>query len=269
MPWPYTIYVSLRSPVESFISICSHHLQQTTQASRKLSRYDLQYLQLLVLHLCDSSESGKCNWVDPQVPNGLLPNRKNVSIKRINQRFFHHLSPINQSLIPGCRLVRFTSWISQSYRWSWTHQGRSRATEVLGFLTWKQKTPKKSQQLKRKDTDMTDLKYDVTSITNVPTNVEHNAPSAASYRFCSWCAVANKKFGRTGNDATSCHKLLFFMYIMVKVKKHRAAMVDNGGTKFQQRMAYLWQLVRLGQRNASLEINYEEVQDALTPVGNM
>ena len=59
------------------------------------------------------------------------------------------------------------------------------------------------------------------------------------------------------------------MYIMVKVKKHRAAMVDNGGTKFQQRMAYLWQLVRLGQRNASLEINYEEVQDALTPVGNM
>lgn len=56
---------------------------------------------------------------------------------------------------------------------------------------------------------------------------------------------------------------------MVKVKKNRAAMVDNRGTKFQQRMSYRWQLVRLGQRNASLEINYEEVQDALTPVGNM
>lgn len=41
MPWPYTVYVSLRSPVESFISIRSHHLQQTTQASRKVSRYDL------------------------------------------------------------------------------------------------------------------------------------------------------------------------------------------------------------------------------------
>lgn len=182
MPWPYTVlYVSLRSPVESFISIRSHHLQQTTQASRKLSRYDLFAAP------CFASlrfkESGKCNWVDPQVPNGLLPNRKNVSIKRINQKFFHHLSPINQSLIPGCRLVRFTSWVSQSYRWSWTRQGRSRATEVLGFLTWKQKTPKKSQQLKRKETDMTDLKYDVTSITNAPTNVEHNAPSAVSSQF--------------------------------------------------------------------------------------
>lgn len=41
MPWPYTLYGSLRSPVESFISIRSHHLQQTTQASRKVSRYDL------------------------------------------------------------------------------------------------------------------------------------------------------------------------------------------------------------------------------------
>ena len=168
----------------------------------------MTYLQLLVLHLCDSSESGKCNWVDPQVPNGLLPNRKNVSIKRINQKFFHIFHP---SLIPGCRLVRFTSWISQSYRWSWTHQGRSRATEVLGFLTWKQKTPKKSQQLKRKETDMTDLKYDVTSITNAPTNVEHNAPSAVSYQFLLLMRRCKKKFGRTGNDATSCHKLLFFM----------------------------------------------------------
>lgn len=113
----------------------------------------------------------------------LAPKQKERVYQKNQPKVLHHLSPINQSLIPGCRLVRFTSWISQSYRWSWTHQGRSRATEVLGFLTWKQKTPKKSQQLKRKETDMTDLKYDVTSITNAPTNVEHNAPSAVSYQF--------------------------------------------------------------------------------------
>ena len=43
-----------------------------------------------------------------------------------------------------------------------------------------------------------------------------------------------------------------------------------GRTKFLKGCCtYLWQLVGLGQRSASLEINYEEVQDALTPVGNM
>lgn len=262
MPWPYTVYGSLRSPVESFISFRSQNLQQTIQASRKVSRYDLfaapcfaslRFKRVWEVQLGWSSSS---QWLAPKQKERVY--QKNQP-KVLSPSFTHQPIPFS----------RFWCVSHLGYRWSWTHQGRSRATEVLGFLTWKQKTPKKSQQLKRKDTDMTDLKYDVTSITNVPTNVEHNAPSAASYRFCSWCAVANKKFGRTGNDATSCHKLLFFMYIMVKVKKHRAAMVDNGGTKFQQRMAYLWQLVRLGQRNASLEINYEEVQDALTPVGNM
>lgn len=134
----------------------------------------MTYLQLLVLHLCDSSESGKCNWVDPQVPNGLLPNRNNVYQKNqpkvLSPSFTHQPIP-------------YLGFHKATDDRAWTHQGRSRATEVLGFLTWKQKTPKKSQQLKWKDTDMTDLKYDVTSRTNVPTNMEHNAPSAASYRF--------------------------------------------------------------------------------------